>query len=226
MAKASKAPRRWWWHFTARPRLVLSLVLGAAIFGLTPPDWVAHTGTRFLIGWNAASLVYLALALHMMVGSNTERIRTRALREQDGRSVVLVLVVAAAVAVLYAIGTQLSMVKDLHGLQRTGHVALAALTVVTSWLFTQTMFALQYAHDFYLVRLRKQPDPLSFPGTADPVYGDFMYFSSIIGTSAQTADVSFTGGTLRRIGLLHCVLAFFFNTTVLALTINIAAGLF
>jgi uncharacterized membrane protein len=114
----------------------------------------------------------------------------------------------------------------MHGLQKTRHVALAAATVLSAWMFTQTLFALEYAHDFYIGRIHGRPDSLSFPGTRDPAYSDFLYFACVIGTSGQTADVSFTDTALRRVGLVHCVLAFFFNTTVLALTINIAAGLF
>jgi uncharacterized membrane protein len=105
------------------------------------------------------------------------------------------------------------------------HISLAGLTVLTSWLFTQTLFALHYAHEFYVTRLRTQREVLNFPGTADPDYGDFLYFACVIGTSGQTADVSFTDSKLRRIGTLHCVLAFLFNTTMLALTINVAASL-
>ena len=103
---------------------------------------------------------------------------------------------------------------------------LVVLTVLSSWLFTQTMLALNYAHDFYTARRSGQPDPLLFPGTNEPGYGDFIYFACVIGTSGQTADVAFNGAALRPVGPLHCILAFFFNTTVLALTVNIAAGLF
>ncbi|MGZ5846922.1 MAG: DUF1345 domain-containing protein, partial [Ramlibacter sp.] len=130
-----------------------------------------------------------------------------------------------AAAVLLAVGSQLAQVRQLHGTERALHLSLALLTIVTAWLFTQVLFALHYAHDFYIARHRQLPDPLQFPGTADPDYGDFFYFSCIIGTSAQTADVSFTGSALRRIGTLHCVVAFFFNATLLALSINVAAGL-
>ena len=136
-----------------------------------------------------------------------------------------VLVVTTACAVLYAIAVDLAAAKSLSGAQRAGHVAMAVLTLVTSWLFTQTMFAFQYAHDFYLARQRERADPLSFPGTPDPAYTDFMYFACVIGTSGQTADVAFASRRMRRVGLLHCVLAFVFNTTLLALTINVAAGL-
>ena len=103
---------------------------------------------------------------------------------------------------------------------------LVVLTVLTSWLFTQTLLALNYAHDFYAARAAGQPDPLLFPGSTEPSYGDFLYFACVIGTSGQTADIAFNGSALRPVGTLHCILAFFFNTTVLALTVNIGAGLF
>jgi uncharacterized membrane protein len=88
------------------------------------------------------------------------------------------------------------------------------------------MLALHYAHDYYVCVFHGEPGGLEFPGGHMPDYGDFLYFASVIGTSGQTADVSFTSRKMRRTGMIHCVLAFFFNTTVVALTINIASGLF
>jgi len=210
----------------ARPRLTSAALLGALVFAALQSEWATHAATRFLVAWNAGALLYLVLAAEMIARSTTRNIQRRALRENDGRLVVLSLVVAAAVIVLFAIGSQVAVVKELHGPRREAHIALAALTLVTSWAFTQTMFALHYAHHFYVDRSLQQPDALLFPGSSEPDYVDFLYFAGVIGTSAQTADVSFNGSGLRGIGLIHCVLAFFFNTTVLALTINIAASLF
>lgn len=232
MAAAPFSPLRLVRTVRARPQLLAACVLGAIVFALVPSGGIGPIGSRFLLAWNAGALLYLALAGGVMFGAAddtqhmTERMKQRALHHEEGRSVVLVLVVTTAGAVLYAIAVDLAAAKGLAGAARAGHVALAVATLVTSWLFTQTMFAFQYAHDFYLARQRARPDPLSFPGTPDPAYTDFMYFACVIGTSAQTADVAFNGAGLRGIGLLHCVLAFFFNTTVLALTINMAAGLF
>jgi uncharacterized membrane protein len=127
---------------------------------------------------------------------------------------------------LGAIVAELAVAKDTHGTLRYAHIALAALTILSSWAFTQVMFALHYAHDYYAAELRGNVGGLLFPGGHAPDYGDFLYFSCVIGTSGQTADVSFTSRTMRRTGLVHCVLAFFFNTTLIALTINIASGLF
>lgn len=210
----------------ARPRLWSSMVAGALVYAALPDAWVSNAASRALIGWNAGALLYLLLAWEMMSRVRAATMRRRALEQHEGRLLILTGVVLAAVAVMVAIASQLAAVKSLTGIERLPHLALTALTVVSSWLFTQAMFALHYAHDFYAARERSEPDLLLFPGTPDPDYGDFFYFACVIGTSAQTADVSFTSSALRRIGTLHCLLAFAFNTTVLALSVNIAAGLF
>ncbi|MEY8875482.1 MAG: DUF1345 domain-containing protein [Leptothrix sp. (in: b-proteobacteria)] len=217
---------RWGRALRARPRLAVAALVGTLGFVLTPETLTQHLGSRLLVGWNAGALLYLALTGWMMRRSDSAHMRRRAVQQDDGRILMLLLVVVAAVTVLVAIGSQLSTARGLSGLARSRHLFVAALTVLTSWFFTQTTLAVQYAHDFYLARLRGRPDPLLFPGTTEPGYLDFMYFACVIGTSAQTADVSFNGSGLRGMGLMHCVLSFFFNTTVLALTINIAAGLF
>jgi len=191
-----------------------------------PSSLALHETTRLIIGWNVGVCLYLALAAHMMFWSTHERMRTRALQQDEGRIIVLALVVTAAIMSLGAIVAELSVVKDMHGTLRYDHIVLAVLTILSSWAFTQTMFALHYAHDYYAAEARGNPCGLDFPGGHAPDYGDFLYFACVIGTSGQTADVSFTSRTMRRTGLVHCVLAFFFNTTLLALTINIASGLF
>lgn len=215
----------WWRAVRARPRLVTSALFGLLLWWLVPLVHEQHLQARILVAWNGAALLYLALALHMALTDTPERMHRRALLQGEGRVGVLVLVVLSAAAVLLAVASQLATVKNLEESQRYLHVALAGLTVVTSWLFTQTLLALHYAHDFYVARARHQADPLVFPGTPNPTYSDFFYFSSVIGTSGQTADVSFNGSALRAVGTLHCILAFFFNATLLALGINVAAGL-
>jgi uncharacterized membrane protein len=160
-----------------------------------------------------------------MFWSTHEKIRARAIVQDDGKFVVLGMVIFAAIASIGAIVAELSVVKDMHGVLRSAHIALAVLTILSSWAFTQVMFALHYAHDFYVSKANSNSGGLEFPGTAMPEYSDFLYFSCVIGTSGQTADVSFTNRKMRRTGLVHCVLAFFFNTTLVALTINIASGL-
>ena len=152
-------------------------------------------------------------------------LRNPALERMRAGDVALGMVVLSALSCLAAIVAELAQAKTAQGALRYEHIGLAALTIVTSWCFTQIMFALHYAHDFYVSEIKNQSGGLDFPGGQAPDYADFLYLACVIGTSGQTADVSFTNRTLRRVGLLHCVLAFFFNTTVVALMINMASAL-
>ena len=189
--------------------------------------WADHGLTRALIGWNVGALLYLTLAFIMMWRSSTEKMHWRARLEDEGRYTILVVVIVATVALLVAIAAQLVLARSAHGAEKISYVVLCGLTILTTWLFTQTMFALHYAHEYQLQLSHhsKESPAFTFPGTDAPDYFDFLYVACIIGTSGQTADVAFSSRRSRRVGLMHCVLSFFFNTTLLALTINVAAGL-
>lgn len=212
--------------FLARPRLFICALIGVATIFLLPTALAQQPITRMIIGWNVGAVLYLLLAAKMMFWSSHERMRKRALQQDEGRLIILGLVVIAALMSIGAIVAELAVVKEMHGSLRYAHIALAVLTILSSWAFTQLMFALHYAHDYYAAEARGNAGGLEFPGGHAPDYGDFLYFACVIGTSGQTADVSFSCRAMRRIGTVHCVLAFFFNTTLLALTINIASGLF
>jgi uncharacterized membrane protein len=217
-----------WRALRVRPRLLTSILFGLAAYGLTMLLVQLGTSARCLVGWNAGALLYLGLAWHDMRGVDDARlIQSRAVTQDEGKTTILLLVVVAAAAVLFAVGTQLAQLKTLDNDSgaRNWHLALAGATVLTSWFFTQVLLALHYAHDFYMARHLGKPDPLGFPGTKDPGYSDFLHFACVIGAAAQTADISFQGRSMRPVGTLHCVLSFFFNTTVLALSMNVIAGL-
>ena len=212
--------------FKVRPRLFVVIAIGV-LTGLFLPQGIASQPiSRWLVAWNVGAWLYVALAAAMMIRSSKGHMRHRAQLQDDGKYAILGLTVFSAVASLVAIAFELAVVKDLHGISRGLHVALAGLTVLSSWSFIQIMFTLHYAHDYYLAACHGRKPGLAFPDDDDPDYGDFFYFSAVIGTSGQTADVSFVTKPMRRIGSLHCILAYLFNTTVLALLINIGASLF
>jgi len=181
--------------------------------------------TRWLIAWNCGTLLYVLLAAVMMVRSSHDHMRQRAALHDDGQLAILGVVVVAAIASLAAIAGELVLVTRLQGLTRILHVTLAGFTLLSSWAFIQVMFALHYAHEYYATLVEGRRPALDFPGDERPDYGDFFYFAAIIGTSGQTADVSLVSKAMRRIGTVHCILAYLFNTTLLALLINIGAGL-
>ena len=138
----------------ARPRLLFCVVIGLATVAYLPLEWAHQSVTRAIIGWNVGAVLYLVLAGKMMFWSTHARMRTRALQHDEGRTVVLILVVMAALMSIGAIVAELAVVKDLKGDIRYAHIALAAMTIVTSWAFTQLISALHYAHDYY---------PVSYP---------------------------------------------------------------
>jgi len=212
-----------------REQLLLSAMVGLVVMGFLPATIANHSGTRFLLAWNISALTYLLLIANMVRTSGPELIQKRATEflgtEHKSSLFVTTMVLTSAIAVFIAIGSQLVLVKDMTGLNKVGHLALTGITVLTSWMFTNSLFAIHYAHDFYLSRELRKLDIMQFPGTPDPDYWDFLYCALVIGSSGQTSDVTFTHQRIRRVALLHCSFSFFFNTIVLAMTINIAAGL-
>lgn len=212
-------------HLWFRPRLFFSLSFSGLLGGLLAWMWPGHSVGSILIAYNAGVILYVGLALHMMFTSSKQHMRSRARVQDDGQIAVLLSVVIASIISLLAIAAQLSIAKDLIGFSKFAHIALAGLTVITSWSFAQMMFALHYAHAYYQPEDGAHAGGLDFPGTKEPEYPDFLYVACVIGTSGQTADVAFSTSTMRRVGLLHCVLAFFYNATMIALTINISANL-
>ncbi|MFM2340490.1 MAG: hypothetical protein RLZZ592_143 [Pseudomonadota bacterium] len=217
-----------WISARARPRLLLSVGVGlltGLALSLMGGEMLPRPVTRLIAAWNAGAWLYLGLAGWMMCHATPEQIVRRARREDEGARTILALVVIAALCSLGAIVAELGSARDLHGAERVAHIALAVATLVSSWAFTQLMFALHYAHDYHLARQHGRPPGLDFPGTDEPDYLDFLYFAVVIGTSGQTADIAFSSRAMRRIGMVHCVLAFVFNTSLIGLMINVASGL-
>jgi len=208
----------------ARPRLYSSLLIGCGAFAALSGR--VDLPLRVVLCWDIAATLYLLLAFIMMIRSTPQSMRTRAVREQDGRWTVLTLMAAAASASLIAIGFILSGMKDLPPEMVAVHVILAGLTIVLSWVFVNTLFAQIYAHEFYgPKRGPKDPTSIDFPREPTPDYWDFLYFSAVIGMTCQVSDVAIQSRLVRRVALAHGVLSFFFNTGILALSVNIGASL-
>lgn len=209
----------------ARPRLSVAVLVGIISALMLHALPAIDSSTPWIMGWNIGTVCYLVLAWRMMRTSDHEDILQRAQYEDEGKRLMLLLTVSAAAVSLWSIFIETGTIKNVHGLEKNLRIILTALTIFTSWLFTHTIFALHYAHDYYLAQSDGEDTGFSFPGKQAPDYRDFLYFSAIIGTSGQTADVSLTTHRSRRIGTLHCIFAFFYNATILALLINITAGL-
>lgn len=205
-----------------RPRLFISIVVGmivaAILFAVT--DWRA--ATKLLVGWDIAVGLYLVLAAVLVARSDVHRLKRRAANQDEGNIAILFLVVAAAIASLGAIfaelGTQAGQTRQ------PGQLILATATVVLSWAFIHSIFALHYAHEYYGEGRDRQIGGMSFPDDQEPDYWDFAYFAFTIGMCAQVSDVTVSSKTIRRTVLTQSIIAFLFNAALLALTVNIAAS--
>jgi uncharacterized membrane protein len=212
----------------AHPRLAIAVAISLIAALLLPAEW--RRTTRAIVSLDAGGVVFLVLSWIMMANSTADRMRERAAMQDDGRVVVLLLTAGAALFSLATVAIELHGLKEMNLSASLDHIGLVAGTIVCAWLATHTMFAVHYAHCYYSdadPAIDKQADVggLEFPGCPQPDYWDFLYFSFVIGMTCQTSDVAISGRRLRRQALGHGVLSFFFNTVILALSINIAAGL-
>jgi uncharacterized membrane protein len=183
-------------------------------------DW--RSATRLLVGWDVGIALYLVLAYEMIARSDVHRIRDRAVLEDEGQATILLLTVAAGLASLVAIFVELGTAVGAGGRRESAPLVLAAATILLSWAFIHTIFALHYAHEFYD---EKVGGGMAFPGgDKEPDYWDFVYFSLVIGMTSQVSDVGVTSKHVRRIVAAHGVVSFVFNATLLALTVNLAAS--
>lgn len=206
----------------ARPRLFLSALVGSIAVLLLSIACEGRATTRLLAGWDIGIALYLVLAFHLMARSDAHRIRRRAALQDEGQITLLVLTVAAAAASLAAIFAELG--TSAGATRHAGQLILATATILLSWAFIHTMFALHYAHEYYGEGRDHQTGGMTFPGSDEPDYWDFAYFSFVIGMCAQVSDVVVTSRIVRRTVLSHSVVSFLFNAALLALTVNIAAS--
>mgnify|MGYP001428696151 FL=1 len=204
----------------ARPRLFACGAIGAVVAAIAlATRW--RPATRLLTGWDVAVALYLALVFEMMTRSSTDTMRLHAAEQDEGRLTMLILTVASALASVAAIFAELGGSAGPTGGRPPVNVALAAFTILLSWAFIHTIFALHYAHEFYD---ETNGGGLAFPGDREPDYWDFVYFSFVIGMTSQVSDVAITSKLIRRTAAAHGIVSFVFNAALLALTVNLAAS--
>jgi uncharacterized membrane protein len=201
----------------ARPRTFFSILVGVVSFFLLPET--LRLVTRLLIAWDIFIAAYLTLVYTMVFRSGLAHIKRNAVLQDDGRFLILMVTALGAFASIAAI------VFELGASHHNGpELALATVTIALSWVTVHTTFALHYAHEFYR---GTRPGGLQFPSGEqhdDADYWDFVYFSFVIGMTAQVSDVGITDKIIRRTATAHGIISFVFNTALIALMVNIAAS--
>lgn len=207
--------------FLGHPRLWISFIAGAVLFFFLPREW--STLSRVLVCWNGGVILFLALIFFWMTRLTAAQICTKYIEEDETAALILMVVVVAAVASLFAIVEPLATIKQVSGPVRAAHFALAAVTLIDSWLLVPVVFTTHYADMFYSASAEDRP--LHFPNTPEPVFWDFAYFSFTIAAACQTADVSTRHAGVRRVVIAQTLISFLFNASILGFAINVTAGL-
>lgn len=201
------------------PRFLLFLVLfaagSAALLTLTALEWA------LILAFDGAAMVFILGCLPLWLESNAHTIRARAERDDAGRALMLVIMVITLVVVLAAIVRMLST----QGEPIVGNLLLVMATLVLAWVFINTVYALHYSHLYYDQNEGGDVGGVGFSGNAEPVFSDFCYLSFGVGMACQVSDQKVETAALRRAVTLHGLFAFFFNLGVLALVVNVLAGL-
>ena len=200
-------------HWIRRPHLLSSALLGAVCFGLLLPH-MASTHA-LLLAFDLAAASFLALMLAVVLRATPQSMHRRALVQEQGKWTVLVMSLCVAGVVLGALSSELHAAKN----KSIGDIVLASATLLLAWLFVAFMFSQQYAHSFYV-----QPGQLVFPSCEQPDYWDFLYFATVLSMCCQTSDVAVTSRAMRKLVMLHSLVSFFFNVIIIAITVNVVAG--
>jgi uncharacterized membrane protein len=207
-------------------RLLICLCIGSAVFlwPYQPDDPMIHAGAA----WLAGVLLFLGWTAYAVNGISIAQLRKRARELDDSAWVVSLLVIVAAIISLLALGMMIYGKEEAEGLLLALRVGLGGASMIASWFLIHTVLALHYAHLYYGDEAgdgkRTDRKGLDFPGRADPDYWDFFYYSFVIGMTCQVSDVDIQTRGMRRLTLVHSIVSFFFNTTVIALTVNLIAS--
>jgi uncharacterized membrane protein len=210
----------------ARHRVGISLVVATVAFFLLRGRM--GLSTELIAIWDVFSFSVLVLAWLTILITPVHLLRAHAQEQDLGRLLIFVSVVIASCAALFAVGFLISVNKGEMRGHFTVHLVLALATVIFSWCVMHTVFGIHYAHAFYGdsdAGGDRHAGGLIFPGDRPPDYSDFAYYSFVVGMTCQVSDVQISSRRMRRLTLLHGMLAFGFNTLILALLINTVSGL-
>ena len=199
-----------------RIKLVIAAASGAVVAFFAAGGMAAALPAA-LVGWDAAVVLYLVMVYRTLIRSEMGHIRGHAIKEDEGRVAVLVLTVTATLASLAAI---VALLGEGAVKMASRELFFAIATILLSWAFVHTIFALHYAHEFYT----GAAGGLEFPGGEKPDYWDFVYFSFVLGMTFQVSDVAVTSHSIRRVVLAHSIVSFLYNVALLAIVVNIAAA--
>jgi len=205
------------------------IALGSAILALVVLHGFGVFTTQLVAAWVVFALVTLILAWAAILVKDPYEVRRDAWLQDASRTFLFVTVITATTVSLFAVFVLLGPAKNLPPTSFAIHAGLSVAAIVLSWALVHTLFTIRYAHYYYIdaraVDRKKIKGGLVFPEDSSPDYLDFAYFSFVIGMTCQVSDVQISSKVMRRLATIHGLISFAFNTAILAMFVNIIAGL-
>jgi uncharacterized membrane protein len=201
----------------APPRFIFFAIGSIALSAVAATRVGWQHGT--LIGFDIAAALFLISLIPLLRNGESDDMRRHAAQNDANRLLLLILTAGVTIVLLIAIALELAA----KGGPPPEMIALIVLTLILSWLFSNTVYALHYAHIYYLKDDDAHGDRagIDFPDTPEPDYWDFVYFAYTLGMTFQTSDCDIASRHIRRVVTFHCLIAFVFNIGVVAFTINV-----
>jgi uncharacterized membrane protein len=211
-----------WFQLKRHPRFYIALGCGIL-------SWIASCPlslhVRIAIAGDAFYSVYLALVVTYVLRVPASEYRDWLDDRDEGLFIVMVTTLAAVAISLYSIFSLLNAGHKADGV----YLALSLASAPLGWFVLHTVFSLHYAHVYYLTRASGEAEKtrggLLFPSTDDPGPWDFLYYSFVVGMTAQVSDVQVTSTDMRKLTMLHGIVSFVFNTVLIALAVNTIVAL-
>ena len=205
----------------ALPYPRFALFLAVLLVSTATVSLVIPLQNAIVLGFDLAASVFLLSTAPLWRRGTPSEMRDNAARDDAGRALRLGVSGIVLIVILVALGLMV------EGRPKLGprDLGLVVATLVLSWIFANLVYAFHYAHLYYdQANSNADHGGLRFPDTQYPEFSDFCYFSFVLGMTFQVSDVTITAPRLRKIATIHAILAFFFNLGVLALTVNVLAG--
>jgi len=227
MTKTITTDKRFFYKIDAHYRLIMALVVGIIVFfcfrnTVTAPELA-------LAIWIGVALTIILLNWIIIFTSHPREVKKIAKLQDSSRTFLFIFIVTSSLVSFVAIIFLLKSSKGLSEDAKNAHILLAISAVAVSWWLVHTVFSLRYAHLYYDTETDDgkplKVGGLEFPDTKEPDFLDFVYFGFVVGMTFQVSDVEITDRTIRRLCLLHGLISFVFNTTIVALSINVISGM-
>jgi uncharacterized membrane protein len=172
-----------------------------------------------MAAFDVAAIIFF-ITIAPLLNDKPSEMRAASQRNDANRAGLLAITGFVSLVVLAAVASELMQPKSPPPLM----VLLIVGTLALSWLFSSLIYALHYAHLFYGDASGKDAGGVEFPGTKEPDYCDFLYFSTCLSMTFQVSDMNITSGRIRVVVMFHCLAAFVFNLGIIAFTINVLGG--